>query len=98
MEWLIWLQASPDDQELRAACEAWQRASPVNASAWQRAEQIWRLTGQLPPEAQRQPRTDENAGAWIVRTFCRRARRAWRAHPCSRRRPTAMGTGGTPVL
>ncbi|HBB21587.1 MAG TPA: DUF4880 domain-containing protein, partial [Pseudomonas sp.] len=23
MEWLIWLQASPDDQELRAACEAW---------------------------------------------------------------------------
>jgi len=22
MEWLIWLQASPDDQELRAACEA----------------------------------------------------------------------------
>ncbi|MEX5452619.1 FecR/PupR family sigma factor regulator, partial [Stutzerimonas stutzeri] len=40
MEWLIWLQASPDDQELRAACEAWQRASPVNASAWQRAEQI----------------------------------------------------------
>ncbi|MGG6258945.1 DUF4880 domain-containing protein [Stutzerimonas stutzeri] len=33
MEWLIWLQASPDDQELRAACEAWQRASPVNMAA-----------------------------------------------------------------
>ncbi|HCA65624.1 MAG TPA: DUF4880 domain-containing protein, partial [Pseudomonas sp.] len=29
-----------------------------------------------PPEAQRQPRTDENAGVWIVRTFCRRPRRA----------------------
>ena len=79
MEWLIWLQASPDDQELRAACEAWQRASPVNASAWQRAEQIWQLTGQLtgqlPTEVQRQRRPGKNAGAWIVNVICRRPRR-----------------------
>ncbi|EMD99965.1 DUF4880 domain-containing protein [Stutzerimonas stutzeri] len=76
MEWLIWLQASPEDQELRAACEAWQRASPVNASAWQRAEQIWRLAGQLPPAPQRQRRPGKNPAAWIVRAICSRARKA----------------------
>ncbi|MBU2013370.1 FecR domain-containing protein [Stutzerimonas kunmingensis] len=48
MEWLLWLQESPDDPELRAACEAWQRASPANAQAWQRAARVWHLSGQLP--------------------------------------------------
>jgi ferric-dicitrate binding protein FerR (iron transport regulator) len=66
MEWLIWLQASPEDQELRAACEAWQRASPGNASAWQRAEQVWRLAGQLPPGDKRQWSRGKKVGAQIV--------------------------------
>jgi len=66
MEWLLWLHASPDDQELRAACETWQRASPVNARAWQRAERIWRLSGQLPGTSRKRwPRTSRRRSAII---------------------------------
>ncbi len=52
MEWLLWLQESPDDEELRAACRAWQQASPGHARAWRRAERVWRLSGQLPVTSQ----------------------------------------------
>src|SRR5690606_5885461 len=53
MEWLLWIQESPDDEELRAACRAWQQASPAHARAWQRAERVWRLSGQLPRTSHR---------------------------------------------
>lgn len=53
MQWLLWLQESPEDQELHAACRAWQQTSPAHARAWRRAERVWRLTGQLPVTSHR---------------------------------------------
>lgn len=48
MQWLLWMQEAPHDKELRAACQAWQQASPAHARAWRRAERVWHLSGQLP--------------------------------------------------
>lgn len=48
MDWLLRLQEAPHDEQLRAACQAWQQASPAHAQAWRRAERAWQLSGQLP--------------------------------------------------
>jgi transmembrane sensor len=46
--WLIALQESPDDADLRAAFEQWRKASPEHALAWEENEQL----GGLLAEAQ----------------------------------------------
>lgn len=49
-EWLLQLDAAPDDAALRAAAEAWRHQSEDHARAWKRAERAWNmLAGQ--PEA-----------------------------------------------
>ncbi|HBB77855.1 MAG TPA: DUF4880 domain-containing protein [Pseudomonas sp.] len=48
MQWLLWMHEAPQDEKLRAACHAWQQASPAHARAWRRAERAWHLSGQLP--------------------------------------------------
>ncbi|MFT8776891.1 MAG: DUF4880 domain-containing protein [Gluconacetobacter liquefaciens] len=45
ISWQIRLTDAPDDPALRAACQAWQDASPENGQAWRKAERIRRLAG-----------------------------------------------------
>lgn len=49
LDWLLRLQAHPEDAALKAACQAWQAAAPEHARAWHRAERLWRLSSQLQP-------------------------------------------------
>ncbi|MCW5737614.1 MAG: FecR family protein [Enhydrobacter sp.] len=41
LDWLLRLQASPSDEGLRAAAEAWRAQDPEHARAWKRAERAW---------------------------------------------------------
>lgn len=49
MDWLLRLQAAPGDSSLRAAADAWRRADPAHASAWARAQETWRIVGDVAP-------------------------------------------------
>lgn len=50
LDWLERVQQRPQDNALLAACQAWQAESPAHAKAWRKAERIWRLSGELPPQ------------------------------------------------
>lgn len=49
-EWLLRLDAAPDDAMLRAAAEAWRGESEDHARAWKRAERAWDMLAAAPPE------------------------------------------------
>lgn len=48
VDWLMRLQASPDDVAVRAGLDDWLATSEAHRRAWQSIERIWRLTGDLP--------------------------------------------------
>jgi transmembrane sensor len=48
LDWLLRTQAAPEDRQLQAQREAWLAEHPSHARAYQRAEQIWRITGAIP--------------------------------------------------
>lgn len=70
-DWLMRLQASPDDRAVRAGLDAWLAASEAHRQAWQSIERVWRLTGDL-PVADASP-----AGNVVELPRVRRARRAF---------------------
>lgn len=47
VDWLMRLQASPDDAAVRAGLDAWLAASEDHRRAWQSIERVWRLTGDV---------------------------------------------------
>lgn len=49
LDWLLRVQQAPDDAQLRAALVQWCAADSANAQAYDKAERVWRLTGQLAP-------------------------------------------------
>jgi len=50
LDWLLRVEAAPDDGAVRSALQAWRRQSPAHESAWQTVTQVWRLAGDLPPD------------------------------------------------
>lgn len=48
VDWLMRLQASPDDATVRAGLDAWLAASESHRRAWQSVERVWRVSGDLP--------------------------------------------------
>jgi transmembrane sensor len=48
VDWLLRLQASPDDAAVRAGFYAWLAASDAHRRAWQSVERVWRVSGELP--------------------------------------------------
>ena len=48
VDWLLRLQASPDDAAVRAGLDAWLAASDAHRQAWQSVERVWRVSGELP--------------------------------------------------
>jgi len=48
VDWLMRLQASPDDATVRAGLDAWLAVSCSHRQAWQSVERAWRVSGELP--------------------------------------------------
>lgn len=48
-DWLLRLQADPENSQVTSAWRKWLDASEENARAWQLTERVWQLSGQLPP-------------------------------------------------
>ena len=49
LDWLLRLQQSPGDPQLRGEFEQWCASDAANAQAYHKAERVWQLTGQLAP-------------------------------------------------
>lgn len=49
MDWLLRLQAEPDDPALRRGLAAWIAADSDHGRAWAQAERTWALIGAVPP-------------------------------------------------
>jgi transmembrane sensor len=47
-DWLLQVEVAPDDAAIRAARDAWLRASPDHADAYSRAERAWQLASDVP--------------------------------------------------
>lgn len=46
-EWLLRLEAMPEDETIRAALRAWIRADPSHAEAFRQVERMWHVSGRL---------------------------------------------------
>ena len=47
LDWLLRVHQAPEDVQLQAQFSQWQQADAQNAEAARKAEQVWRLTGQM---------------------------------------------------
>lgn len=48
LDWLMRIQAAPDDETVRQACKNWVLENAAHARAYRKAEKVWRLTGAVP--------------------------------------------------
>lgn len=48
VDWLMRVQASPDDEAVRAGLGAWLAASDAHRRAWESVERVWRVSDGLP--------------------------------------------------
>ena len=53
LDWLLRIQAAPEDRQLQAEREAWLAEDASHARAYQRAEEVWRITGAIPRRVRR---------------------------------------------
>lgn len=51
LDWLLRVEAAPEDRLLRGQRDAWLAAHKSHAAAYRQAERVWRLTGAAPPAA-----------------------------------------------
>jgi transmembrane sensor len=51
LDWLLRVEAAPDDRLLRGQRDAWLAAHESHAAAYRQAERVWRLTGAAPSAA-----------------------------------------------
>ncbi|HRJ61537.1 MAG TPA: DUF4880 domain-containing protein, partial [Azospirillaceae bacterium] len=49
LDWLMRVQAAPDDDALALRRDQWLNKSDAHAKAYRKAERVWRLTGDLAP-------------------------------------------------
>lgn len=49
LHWLMRVQQAPDDVAVHSALQQWLEADPAHAAAYQKAQRVWQLTGQLLP-------------------------------------------------
>ena len=50
LDWLLGIEAAPDDSALRAAALAWRQEDPAHETAWRSVTRAWRLAGDLSPD------------------------------------------------
>lgn len=76
LDWLLRLQQAPHDAQLRAELARWCASDVANAHAYEKAERVWRLTGQLAPAtADQWP--EPPAKATVVSLPKRKSARRW---------------------
>jgi transmembrane sensor len=51
LDWLLRIEAAPEDRLLRGQRDAWLAAHESHVAAYRQAERVWRLTGAVPPAA-----------------------------------------------
>jgi len=51
LDWLLRVEAAPEDRLLRGQRDAWLAAHESHAAAYRQAERVWRLTGTVPSAA-----------------------------------------------
>ncbi len=49
IDWLLRLKDDPCDAEVSRQFDAWRTCSPAHARAWEKADKVWRLMGEVPP-------------------------------------------------
>ncbi len=57
MDWLLRLDAAPEDDTLRAGLADWLAVDSRHAKAWQQAQHAWHLVGEVPPRFVAAPAT-----------------------------------------
>jgi len=71
VDWLVRINAAPQDSAARAGLEAWLATSEAHRRAYRSVERVWKLTGALPSA------TPSSAGDVVDLSRVRRTRRAW---------------------
>ena len=72
LDWLLLVEAAPADAELRLELEHWLAKGTAQQAAYARAQEIWRLTGGIPPAhrmsemGRPMPRRTRRAPLWIA--------------------------------
>jgi transmembrane sensor len=49
LDWLLLVEAAPGDAKLRLELEHWLAKGTAQRAAFARAQEVWRLTGGIPP-------------------------------------------------
>jgi transmembrane sensor len=79
-EWLLQLQETPQDEQVRAGFEAWLAGSATNRLAWQRTQRAWQAFGETQPQYrdhwEHAPRAGRPAASAMPKV---RQRSAWRS-------------------
>lgn len=75
MDWLLRLDAAPQDRALREAVNAWITADDSHARAWEQAQRAWQLVGEVPPRFVTTAPVAGPVTAPLVATRARRRRR-----------------------
>lgn len=48
LDWVLRIEAAPDDADLRSSALAWRRQSPLHEKAWRFVTEAWQVAGRLP--------------------------------------------------
>ncbi|WP_250463460.1 FecR family protein [Microbulbifer litoralis] len=54
-DWMLWLEAAPDDRRLRRDLDTWLAADRQHRQAWQKVCNTWALLGDMPADRQQWP-------------------------------------------
>ena len=70
LDWLLLIEASPQDADLRAGLARWLAKGAAQKAAYARAQEVWRLTAGMPRSGQAPqrpiPRQGRRAARWVA--------------------------------
>lgn len=76
IDWMLRLDAAPDDAALQRDLDRWREQHPGHAEAWRRATRAWGAAAQLEPDRRQWPLVDDLPGPVSAQLTPRRRRRA----------------------
>lgn len=101
VDWLMRVQASPDDRELRAALDRWLAESAGHRAAYGSVQRMWRVAGDLPgksPAATREVAATAGADGRAILSVTQLSRRSPLSRPATRRIAVAMALAACLLL
>ena len=78
LDWLLRIQQSPEDADLRTGLATWLAADQSHVDAYRQAEKVWRLTAMVQPTMQAVP-APAKVEQFVAPARPRRTRRRWPA-------------------